>query len=155
MSDEIKISKKMLYMFFGLIIASIVGGYLIFGSEITTPGNGDTTFTRTQATVAQPAVTQNAQGLQEVYLKATSAGYDKNEIVVKKGIPVRLHFSAKNAGCGSYMVIYGLKNGLRDVNAISRNGEDYIVDFTPQNEGTYEYNCGMRMFRGGRFVVVA
>ncbi|MDO8553381.1 MAG: cupredoxin domain-containing protein [Candidatus Micrarchaeota archaeon] len=151
MTDEIKINKKMFLLILGLLVSLVVGGFLVFGSSSQSTDDKNTVPTGAQVILTAP----NAQGVQEIYLKASSGGYDKSEIVVKKGVPVRLHFSAKNAGCGSYMVIYGLKNGLRDVNALSRDGEDSVVDFTPTQEGTYEYNCGMRMFRGGRFVVVA
>jgi len=107
-------------------------------------GNIDAATT-TNASAAAP---ENAQ---DVYIRALNTGsYDKQEVTVKKGIPVRLHFTADpDAGCGRQMVIYGL-----NVRAISKNGEENIVDFTPQDAGTYEYNCGMRMWRPGRLVVV-
>ena len=73
---------------------------------------------------------------------------NKNEITVKKDIPVRLHFTAENAGCGRQLVISGL-----DVRALSQNGEEAIVEFTPTKEGSYQYSCGMRMFPPGNFVV--
>ena len=69
--------------------------------------------------------------------------------MVRKGVPVRLHFTAINAGCGSQLVIYGM-----NVKALSR-GQETVVEFTPEKEGTFEYNCGMRMFDPGRFVVTA
>ncbi|MEM2963126.1 MAG: cupredoxin domain-containing protein [Candidatus Anstonellales archaeon] len=95
--------------------------------------------------------TSGNKEVQDIYIRALSTGrYDKDRIEVKKGVPVRLHFSAdKNAGCGRQLVIYGL-----NVRAISKSGEEQIVDFIPNREGTFEYNCGMRMFRGGKLVVV-
>ena len=87
----------------------------------------------------------------DIYLKALSTfSYDKQEITVKKGSPVRLHFSADpSAGCGRQLVIYGL-----NVSTVSKNGEEQIVEFTPQAEGTFEYSCGMRMMKPGKLVVV-
>ncbi len=89
---------------------------------------------------------------QDVYIKALSSGsYDKSEVTVKKGVPVNLHFSAESGvACGRYFQVYGMDN----VNALSKNGEEVVVNFTPQKEGTYEYSCGMRMFRPGKLVVV-
>ena len=83
--------------------------------------------------------------VQDIYLRALNTGlYDKNQIVVKKGIPVRMHFTADpDAACGRQLVI-------RDfgVNLLSKNGEEKIAEFIPNKEGTYEYSCAMRMFRG-------
>ncbi len=96
----------------------------------------------------------NASGgkdAQDIFIKAKNDGtYDKAEVTVKAGSPVRLHFTADtDAGCGRQMVIYGL-----NIRAVSTNGEEDVVDFIPQQAGTYEYNCGMRMWRAGRLVVV-
>ncbi len=89
---------------------------------------------------------------QDIYIKALSSGtYDNREVTVKKGVPVNLHFSAEQgAGCGRYLKVFGMDN----VNALSKNGEEVVVNFTPQKEGTFEYSCGMRMFRPGKLVVV-
>ncbi|MFH1750201.1 MAG: cupredoxin domain-containing protein [Candidatus Micrarchaeota archaeon] len=81
---------------------------------------------------------------QVVSVRALGTGlYDKQEVRVKAGQPVRFQFSAdSNSGCGKQLVIqeYG-------VNLISRNGETVEASFTPQ-KGTYAYRCGMNMFRG-------
>lgn len=89
--------------------------------------------------------------VQDIYIKAKNDGtYDKAEVTVEAGSPVRLHFTADpDAGCGRQMVIYGL-----NIRAVSTNGEEDLVEFIPQKAGTYEYNCGMRMWRAGRLVVV-
>ncbi|MEM4261498.1 MAG: cupredoxin domain-containing protein [Candidatus Diapherotrites archaeon] len=88
----------------------------------------------------------------DVYLRALNNGsYDKQEIVVKKGIPVRLHFSAdRDAGCGRVLVIYGI-----NVRAISKSGETQVVTFIPDKEGVFEYSCAMRMWNPGKLVVKA
>ena len=84
-------------------------------------------------------------GVQDVYVRALDAGrYDKQEITVKAGIPVRMHFSAdSNSGCGRQIVLPDFK-----LNAISSNGEEKILEFTPSTPGSYAYRCGMNMFRG-------
>lgn len=100
---------------------------------------------------AAPDYSDADAAVQDIYIRALSTySYDTEEITVKKGIPVRLHFSADDgAGCGRAFYIYGL-----GVKAVSRGGEEQVVDFTPDAAGTYEYNCGMRMFSPGRLVVV-
>jgi plastocyanin domain-containing protein len=94
--------------------------------------------------------TLQSPSVQDVYLRAFSNGtYDKQEIVVKKGFPVRLHFTAdRDAGCGKALVIYGL-----NVRTISKNGEEQTVVFKPEKEGVYQYSCAMGMWKPGKFVV--
>ncbi|MEM4295275.1 MAG: cupredoxin domain-containing protein [Candidatus Anstonellales archaeon] len=83
-------------------------------------------------------------GFQEIYIKATPYGYDKKVVRVKKGIPVKLYFSAdKYAGCGKIMLIREFGITLE-----SYDGETVQATFTPNKEGSYEYSCAMRMFRG-------
>ena len=87
---------------------------------------------------------------QEISIRATSAGtYDNSYITVKKGVPVKLNFSADPAsGCGRMLL-------MRDfgVQLLSKNGETQSAFFTPQKEGRYEFSCSMRMFRGTLEVV--
>ena len=141
----------------GLILALVIGAYFVFGTTVLNPEKSSVSAQKTQVAKTndnQPNQQNSAAspdgGIQEVYLKATGYGYDKSEITVKKGIAVRLHFTAENAGCGSYLVIYGL-----NVKALSKNGQEAITEFTPQQEGTYQYSCGMHMFPPGNFIVTA
>jgi hypothetical protein len=151
MGNEVTMNKTTVFLLVGVFLAIVVGGYVMFGqnsgAQPAAPGQPGAT--------PQPAAVGGVQGapdvgVQDVYLKATAGGYDKSEITVKKGIPVRFHFTAQNAGCGSLLVIYGM-----NVKVSSQNGREGVVEFTPQQEGTFQYNCGMRMFDPGRFVVTA
>ncbi len=151
MTDEIKINRTTLLLFIGLIAVMAAGAYFAFGGSSDgsgSKGSNDIKGSKSTGDSGVAAATIGNDGFQEVYLKAFSGGYDKREIIVKKGVPVRFHFTAQNAGCGSYLVIYGL-----GVNALSKNNQETVVEFKPDTEGTYEYNCGMRMFPPGRFVV--
>ena len=159
MTEEIRVQKNTVLIVVGLLLAIVFGGYLVFGTTSNSQATGVTTLGQTTKTIgnqpnqAVPSAGQPSapnKGMQEVYLKATGYGYDKSEITVKKDIPVRLHFTAENAGCGRQLVIYGL-----DVRALSQNGEEAIVEFTPTKEGSYQYSCGMRMFPPGNFIVTA
>ncbi len=150
MSNDIKIQKKTLFVFLGLMAALVIAGVLVFGTGSVQTGNNNNQPGSTQVTGSDNrAPSPTGQGVQDVYLTLSGGRYDKDQITVKKGIPVRLHFTAINAGCGSQLVLYGL-----NVRVVSRN-QEATVEFTPQQEGTYEYNCGMRMFKGGRFVVTS
>ncbi|MBI5223916.1 cupredoxin domain-containing protein [Candidatus Micrarchaeota archaeon] len=147
-SNNITIGKTTLMLFAGVILAVLIGGYLVFGSSNNpTPQPNPTISGASPDPIPAPV----PGSVQEVYLKALPSGdYDKSQITVKKGFPVRLHFSTQgNVGCGRQLVIRGL-----NVQTVS-NGAEQVVEFTPQNEGTYQYTCGMGMWGPGRLVVVS
>ena len=141
MVTEIKIRQSTFLAFFGLILAVFIAGVLILSVNSS---NG---------LIQNPSGTgiiQNGQ-IQEVYVKALRTGdYNPMQITVRKGIPVRLHFSTEgNVGCGSLLVVYGL-----NVRVSSQNNTENIVEFTPPQEGTFEYSCGMHMFGPGHLTVM-
>lgn len=137
MTDSMQ--KTTLFRIIGLVLILAVVGYVLF-----TKNQGNKIDTGDQI--------QNISNVQDIYIKAlASFEYDVTEITVKKGIPVRLHFTADpSVGCGRQMVIYGL-----DVSTTSRQGEESIVEFTPEKEGVYEYSCGMRMMPPGKLIVTS
>ncbi len=102
------------------------------------------------APAVQPTAPAGTTSPQDIYIRAKADGtYDKRSITVKSGIPVRLHFTAdSNAGCGRQFVLYGL-----NVKAVSIGGVEQVVEFTPTTAGTYEYNCGMKMWQRGSLII--
>ncbi len=145
----ISISKKTLKFFVALLLATALGAYVVFGFlQIPAPNEVSVKGAGQPSSLAGPG--DGSAEVQDVYLTVTASGYDKDEITVKKGVPVRLHFTAINAGCGSTLVISGL--GVR---ATSRNGQESVVEFTPTEEKTYQYSCPMRMFGPGKFIVTS
>ncbi len=141
MESEIRVQRQFLIVMGGGL-AIFLAMLFIFGQSGVAQGptgNGGT------------AVIPSGNGeVQEVYVKALSTGvYDKQQITVKKGIPVRFHFSAEQgAGCGKVLVIRKF-----NVQLLSRNGEESFAEFTPTETGSFEYSCSMRMFRGTLNVV--
>ncbi len=116
-------------------------------------GTGNGAGNATAGTSAQPAASTGSGEVQNVYVKALGGAnfgkYDVNELRVKAGSPVRLHFTAEqDAGCGKLLVVYGL-----GVQVTSQNGQEAVAEFTPDKAGTYEYSCGMRMFGPGKLIV--
>ena len=86
---------------------------------------------------------------QVITLRGTPYGYDKTQITVKAGSPVRLDFSADPAsGCGRQIIVDNV-----GVNLVSKNGETVSATFTPPSPGQYKYHCSMNMFRGVLTVV--
>jgi heme/copper-type cytochrome/quinol oxidase subunit 2 len=143
MMGDITIRKTTALIIAGFVIAVLFGAYTVFSTpEPTGKGTG----------IGQNISNGSPNsGPQDIYIRALADGtYDKQEVSVKRGVPVRLHFTADpNAGCGRQMVLYGL-----NVNAISKSGEENVVEFTPNDAGTFEYNCGMRMWKPGKLIVV-
>ncbi len=155
MGNEIEISKTTALLMAGLFVVIVVGGYVVFGAGANpaAAGGGGIQPAGQPAAGAQPpdAGGQPAAAIQDVYIKALGTGsYDNPQVSVKKGTPVRLHFSAQaNAGCGRAFYLDGF-----NVKLISYSGEEQVAEFTPQQEGTFAYHCGMNMFRG-RMVVTS
>ena len=138
MANKVLAERKMLVILAAALL--IFGGMLMaWNCAKEKPAQGGST--------AGTALTGNVQ---EIYLKALGSGtYDKQTLTVRKGLPVRLHFSAEpTAGCGKALLIK--KFGVQ---LVSKNGEEQVATFTPQETGTFEYSCSMRMFVGKMTVV--
>jgi cupredoxin-like protein len=136
MGNEIAVSKTTALLLAGLFLAIVVGGYVVFGAS----GSAGTTRS------GGPDV--SGSQAQDVYIKALGTGsYDNPQVTVKRGIPVRLHFSTDgHAGCGSalYLDAFNVK--------LVSSGEEEVAQFTPEQDGTFPYHCGMNMFRGRMIV---
>ncbi len=142
MTTTIKIQQNTLVLLIGVMIVLALGSWGLFGF-----GQSNQTETIPTTAIAGPNIVGNAQ---DIYLRALSNGtYDKSELRVKTGQPVRLHFTADTqAGCGRYLAVNGLNIGL-----LSKNGEEVVADFTPTQTGVYTYTCSMGMFRPGKLVI--
>ena len=95
-------------------------------------------------TVQASVATSNPAEVQVVRIRALDTGfYDRQEVRVKAGVPVRLEFSADaGAGCGKMLLMPDF-----NVRLSSQNGETQAAEFTPA-KGSYAYHCSMNMFRG-------
>lgn len=71
-------------------------------------------------------------------------GYDPDVIVVKKGIPVRLHFYRDETADCSDTIVFGDFHIRKPLPAYRTT----TVEFAPEKEGEYEFTCGMGMMRG-------
>ncbi len=93
-------------------------------------------------------VQTNPQGVQEFTLVITPGGYDPIRFAVKKGVPVRLHFRMLGeVGCGNEMIF---PSDPQNPVALTLHSEDdeQVLDFTPQNEGDFQFFCSHHMYRG-------
>jgi len=82
-------------------------------------------------------------GVQEINV-LVKGGYDPDVIVVKRGKPVRLHFTRQESAMCSEMVVFD-KLGQ---SAKLPEGESVTVEFTPQQTGEISFQCQMGMLRG-------
>lgn len=116
---------KILFTAVGLILIVSVNWYFLFSRRRETR-----------------AVKKESQ-LQEVKIQV-KGGYDPDVIVVKKGIPVRLNFYRDETADCSETIVFGDFNIRKSLPAFKTTP----VEFTPENEGQYEFTCGMGMLRG-------
>jgi len=81
--------------------------------------------------------------LKEVRIEV-KGGYKPDVIVVKKGIPVRLNFYRDETDDCSDTIVFGDFNIRKPLPAYKTTA----IEFTPEEEGEYEFTCGMGMLRG-------
>ena len=90
----------------------------------------------------------SAEGIQEVDLIVTPGGYSPLRFAVKKGVPVRLTFrSLGEVGCGNEL---NFPNGTGGMSSLTLNSptDKQLLEFTPQQLGSFEFFCGHLMYRG-------
>ncbi len=95
-------------------------------------------FSKSQAKTAKPQ-----QGVQAVSIEVDN-GYDPDRITVKAGEPVRLEFFRKDPNSCLEKVLIPDFEIARDL-PLDRVT---VIELTPQQPGTYQFTCGMNMFRG-------
>ncbi|MDP3741698.1 MAG: cupredoxin domain-containing protein [Candidatus Micrarchaeota archaeon] len=107
------------------------------------------TATNSSPTISSGSSIPVVNGVQELRLYASSSGYSVSAFTVKKGVPVRILFSADQyAGCGKQLLIPAF-----GVNKIIQGSEESTIEFTPDKEGTFPYRCSMNMFKGTMTVI--
>jgi sulfite exporter TauE/SafE len=130
-----------LLLYLGL--TSINGAFIAFGFPINSQTIASSFKTSTvqqneEKFYSEAPVSQGA----EIFVNAN--GYSPNYIRVKKGSPVTIKLTAKNAySCASAFRIPSL--------GISRNlqpNETYTFSFTPEKAGRITFTCSMGMYTG-------
>ncbi len=136
-------SDSRVFLYGAIALTVLVIGVFAFSSPAKTTaapiGNPTATAAPGGGATAAPDTRE-----QFVSIRALSTGfYDKREVTVKAGVPVKLEFSAEQgAGCGRQFLIPDF-----GVNLVSRAGEKVYATFVP-TAGRHAYQCGMAMFRG-------
>lgn len=82
-------------------------------------------------------------GFQVIRMNVNSNGYSPNVFTLKKGVPTKWIINGQNVfGCQGYLV--SPKLGIQQALAYGEN----VIEFTPEEEGTINFSCGMGMYRG-------
>ena len=91
----------------------------------------------------QTRVKAGAGGVQEVAI-TVKGGYTPDIIVVKAGQPLRMRFTRQESSTCSEMVLFP------DFSQSAKlpEGQEVIVEFTPDKPGEYGFQCQMGMLRG-------
>lgn len=84
----------------------------------------------------------NDDGIQEATITIKD-GYHPNNIVVKKGIPMRLKFDLQEEGCTATVSFKDF-----DVEKLLTPFEIATVEFTPNSSGSFTFACPMNMISG-------
>ena len=95
------------------------------------------------ASKGQTRAETGSGGVQEVAV-TVKGGYTPDIIVVKAKQPVRFHFTRQESSSCSEMVLFP------DFNKSAKlpQGEDVVVELTPEKPGEYGFQCQMGMLRG-------
>ncbi len=88
-------------------------------------------------------VSSNTSGVQEVAI-TVKGGYTPDIIIVKSGQPLRMRFTRQESSSCSETVTFP------DFNKSAKlpEGEEVIIEFTPDKTGEYGFQCLMGMLRG-------
>ena len=92
---------------------------------------------------AQTRLTSSGAGPQEAAI-TVKGGYTPDVIVVQKGRPVRFTFTSQESSACSEKVLFPDFNQ----SALLPEGEQVILEFTPDKPGEFGFQCQMGMLRG-------
>lgn len=100
---------------------------------------GSTQFSGTAAIKSEIA-----NGIQTVRIAANNRGYVPNVIFVQKGIPVKWVIDGEQINsCNNEIIVPAL-----NIKKKLRQGEQNVVEFTPQSAGDIKFSCWMGMIPG-------
>jgi plastocyanin domain-containing protein len=88
-------------------------------------------------------ISADSQGIQEVAI-TVKGGYSPDIIVVKAGRPLRMYFTRQENSSCTEMVLFP------DFNKSAKlpEGQEVVVELTPDKPGEYGFQCQMGMIRG-------
>lgn len=116
------------------------------GSESTDADRGAMQGAPPTDTTAAPAEPRMEDGVQVVEIEAGPMGYRPGSVALEAGVPARLVFTRTvDSACSERVKIPAFdvpETGLP-------MNEPVAIEFTPTEDGDFEFVCGMDMQRGG------
>jgi plastocyanin domain-containing protein len=97
------------------------------------------------APVTTAAVPMKAEGYQIVRVIVRNTGYEPDRIQLEAGTPAKVVFVQEaTSHCASQIQIPELGVPVTDL----PEGRETVVEFSPEQAGTYTFTCGMNMMKG-------
>ncbi len=91
----------------------------------------------------QTRVSSGIGGVQEVAI-TVKGGYTPDIIVVKAGQPLRMHFTRQeSSSCSEEVLFPDFSKSVK-----LPEGQEVLLEFTPDKPGEYGFQCRMGMLRG-------
>lgn len=131
-----------------LFVFAIVGAIPFLLSGALTSTTSTQGIAAAAPSQAAPTI-QLVGGVQEMSIYGSSNGYSPASFTVKKGVPVKIKFSADQyAGCGRQLIMKEF-----GISLLASPGQVVEAQFTPTQEGRFTYRCSMGMMRGTLAVI--
>lgn len=140
--NVISIQKSTIYKFsiFILLVAIV---FLVFKNPISTNAN----VIQQQTVINGIQKASLVDGKQEINMDVDYSGWNPKVFALKKGVPVKWVIDGKElTGCNSAIISKDF-----NINKKLNQGEN-IIEFTPNNIGSFTFTCSMGMLRG-QFIV--
>ncbi|WP_168188643.1 cupredoxin domain-containing protein [Thermoflavimicrobium daqui] len=143
-AEQHSISEKYTWIFFLSLLLYMIS-FLVFSAESRTQLiNWCRIPNSITNQVKEPEVKVEAKnGHQDIRIQVQATGYIPNQIKVKAGIPIHIHFiNPDPQNCASHIIMedFGIKQFLK-------KGET-VIKLPAQSKGTYSFHCEMNMFFG-------
>lgn len=124
-------------------ITSINGSFVALGSPLTLQTIAEN-FPITLNTTNNNDLTANIATSQNIDILITSNGYAPNYFRVKKGEPVNINLTSKNA----YSCALAFRIPSLGIAKNLKSNDNQILTFTPQKSGKLSFSCSMGMYTG-------
>lgn len=97
------------------------------------------------APVATAAMPMKVDGYQIVRVIVRNTGYEPDRIQLEAGVPAKVVFVQEaDSHCASQIQIPDFGVPVTDL----PEGRETVVEFSPEQAGTFTFTCGMSMMRG-------
>jgi len=145
-------TQRHFFRFVGVVVVLL--GILNIGNGLSLAGtdiNLGTLFTNRSAnSQEQSALASLENGKQVISMKVVGYDYQPATFSVRQGVPVEWHIDGSQAaGCARSLIADGF-----DITVILPQNGEQVVEFVPQQTGTFPFSCSMGMTTRGAAITV-